>query len=383
MQEALLFVLIFGAVVMGFVLGVFQGQSFAPHWWRRFLPAKTRRRYFTELSQLLSGEPDAGIDTFTRFFRVTPETIDIHFAVGDLLRKRGEVDKATQVHHNIVSAVGLSDDHQQRAKLALATDYLAAGLLDRAEILLKPLAFEADPALRADKTIRVKSLEGLASLYEQEQEWRSAIEAIDALCHLLPLPARAHWLHLQAHIYCELAEAESDLEDRHVLLRQALTAEPFHNRANLQMIKQIKKSNLQVSVLAHLLRVDDSCGALTEYLPVVMLATTVGERMEVLSLVAEEQTRHPTLAKAFLLADEVHKEQGESNALAYLESQLQYSTHLARLLTTVRALGVERPSYKTLKSCLASAYPQMYTCPQCGFQSLHFYWRCPTCKTWH
>src|SRR5713226_4502211 len=90
------------------------------------------RSYFKGLNFLLNEQPDKAIDAFIEVVRVDPETIELHFALGNLFRRRGEIERAIRMHSNLVNRVDLNEEQRLHAVYELGQDYLKAGLLDRA-----------------------------------------------------------------------------------------------------------------------------------------------------------------------------------------------------------------------------------------------------------
>src|SRR5690606_41182118 len=56
--------------------------------------------YFKGLNFLLNEEPDKAIEAFIEVVKVDPQTIELHFALGSLFRRRGEVERGSRMHHN-------------------------------------------------------------------------------------------------------------------------------------------------------------------------------------------------------------------------------------------------------------------------------------------
>src|SRR5215212_4258560 len=122
--------------------------------------------YFKGLNFLLNEQPDKAIEAFIEVVKVDPQTVELHFALGGLFRRRGEVDRAIRMHQNLLERADLAQDQKLNALFELAQDYLKAGLLDRAEELFDKLR---------ESTHAEASLKFLLEIYEQEKEWKKAI----------------------------------------------------------------------------------------------------------------------------------------------------------------------------------------------------------------
>ena len=157
--------------------------------------------YLKGLNFLLNEQTDQALEHFLKMVRVDDKTIETHFALGSLFRRRGEVDRAIRIHQNIIARPDLAADQRDQAMSSLAKDYLKAGLLDRAESMFVRLA--------EGSRFQVEALEQLCRIYEQEKEWQ---KAIDAGQKLEVLSGRSLALQI-AHYYCELAEQSAAAKD--------------------------------------------------------------------------------------------------------------------------------------------------------------------------
>src|SRR6188472_275285 len=96
--------------------------------------------YFAGLDHLVNDRYDRATEVFTRLADKSQEA-DIQFALGSLMRKRGEVDRAIAIHTELVQNREFAI--QEQARFALGLDYLSAGLMDRAEETLRGLMSSA------------------------------------------------------------------------------------------------------------------------------------------------------------------------------------------------------------------------------------------------
>lgn len=181
------------------------------------------RSYFRGLNFLLSEQPDKAIDAFLEAVRVDPETVELHFALGSLFRRRGETDRAIRMHQNLVERADLADEQRLNALAELGQDYLKAGLLDRAEEVFGRLRGSA---------LNETALKHLLEIYQQEKEWSKAAD----IAKELPDHSGHLWQKEIANFYCEMAAGElrrSNRDAARSLLDQALAVHRKCVRANL------------------------------------------------------------------------------------------------------------------------------------------------------
>ena len=176
---------------------------FAAGWWLRGVDFKQRKKaaqgldehYAKGLSLLLSDDPvktDKAIDLFIEAVRLDPETIELHHALGNLFRRRGQFDRAIRIHSFLVNRAELPAAERGTALAELALDYLKAGMYDRAEGAYEQLA--------GFKGREAEALDALMHIYCTEHEWMKAVETAERL------QKSGKDLHVEiSHYYCELA----------------------------------------------------------------------------------------------------------------------------------------------------------------------------------
>jgi len=172
--------------------------------------------YFRGLNFLLNEQPDKAIESFIEVVKVDPQTIDLHFALGNLFRRQGEIDRAIRMHQNLLDRPDLPVDKRQTAVFELAQDFHRAGLLDRAEELFSRL--DGGP-------FEVQALGFLLQIYEQEKDWQKAIATTKRMEALAKRP----YFKEIAHYYCELAQGFHwlGLLDRAEVLFAKIAGSPF------------------------------------------------------------------------------------------------------------------------------------------------------------
>jgi lipopolysaccharide biosynthesis regulator YciM len=180
--------------------------------YRRRRRVRRRERYLEGVRYLLDDKPDRALEVFLGLAANDDETIDTHFALGSLYRRRGEVDRAIRVHQHIVGRAGLDERHRDAALTELARDYFRAGLYDRAEKLFLQLAESGrDPAV---------ALAHLVRIHELQQDWEQAAAMHERL-RAVGVPEQPGAI---AHYWCELAETAIAQKDIDTALRYLRTA---------------------------------------------------------------------------------------------------------------------------------------------------------------
>ncbi len=190
----LLAAIIIVATAIGFAFKVYSDRDRDP-------PPRISADYIRGLNLVLSRKTDEALELFVQMAKVDDETLETHFALGHLFRRRGEVERAIRVHQNLLARPNLNETQRHQAIFSLAEDYLGAGLYDRAEQLFAEL--DDSP------TLAEASLEKLVYIYEREREWQKAIDAHRKLEMLSGTKSNQ-----VAHYYCELAEAARARGDR-------------------------------------------------------------------------------------------------------------------------------------------------------------------------
>src|SRR5271169_165582 len=154
---------------------------FAVGWWARGYEARVRaadqgaapRSLFRGLQLLLSDQPDRAIDAFIEVVKLDPETIELHYALGSLFRRRGEIDRAVRIHNYLLGRADLPQTERSSALAELGQDYLKGGMLDRAE--------NAFTRLLDERVHRFEALRSLLRIFQMEREWAQAIECAATL----------------------------------------------------------------------------------------------------------------------------------------------------------------------------------------------------------
>ncbi len=337
--------------------------------------------YLKGLNFLLNEQTDQALEHFLEMVRVDDKTIETHFALGSLFRRRGEIDRAIRIHQNIIARPDLAAEQRDQALFSLAKDYLHAGLLDRAEKLFVRLS--------QGSRYQVQALESLCRIYEQEKEWQ---KAIDAAQQLETLGGRSLALQI-AHYYCELAEegaANNDYAAARRYVKKAQAGRPRTMRGALTRAHIARETNdYKTAIRLYHRIIDEHNYLIAEALPEIVatyekdgsmsgldkaLRSMLDKNPDMRSLVAytaivNNLTDIPIIdecVKNYLLDEPTLSEFVD----LHLFSQGNGATQSEALSKVRSAL-----------SKLATATPR-YQCQECGFSSQRLLWQCPSCRNW-
>jgi lipopolysaccharide biosynthesis regulator YciM len=346
---------------------------------------RQQRSTFKGLSLLLNEQPDQAIETLVKIAQLDPETIELHFALGNLFRRRGETERAIRVHQHLANRDDLKARDRDHAAYELGRDFLRAGLLDRAEVSLNRVG---------EGKFTAPAKESLLEMYQIERDWTKAIISASELANL---QGKSHDTEI-AQFYCELGQEAlrcKNLPEVEQSVQLALQAVPNHARALIlqgdylmamdrpaQAIEAwsivakahppymhlladrwmlahsaLDKADGGLSTLCELLKTQAS-GELLDIVQKHMMKIRGAQAAE--AMLVEVMQYSPSLSALSKLA-ETRLVLAESNGTPERISDLQATLSLLKLRTTSLA---------------------RYTCGNCGFRARRFYWQCPGCNHW-
>ena len=346
--------------------------------------AELPQDYFKGLNYLISEQPDKAIEVFTRLVEVDSETVETHLALGNLFRRRGEVDRAIRIHQNLIARPSLDRELRAQALLELGMDYMRAGLLDRAESLFEQVVefgAHAEAALRQ-----------LLIIYQQEQDWQKAISV--ALRLESRTGAAAATRVPVAQFYCEQAELARERGEwagaRH-LLRRALAHDPDCARASI-LLGDLEHAhgNTKAALKAYQRVQVQNIDFLPEVLlPIRDCYRELGQSAAMLRYLYDILDQYGGPAPMLMLSDLLCEQQGTEAAIEFTAEQLRRKPSVLGLhrliqLTIGSVDEASRPGVAVLDQALEQLLRDRpgYECRQCGFGAKALYWQCPSCKSW-
>ena len=339
--------------------------------------------YFKGLSFLLNEQPDKALQVFLEVVEVDQETVEMHMALGNLFRRRGEIERATRIHQNLVARTDLEDSLRALALFELAQDYFKAGLFDRAENLFQELQQVVE--------YREQACRFLLQIYDQEKEWQNAIATATSLDEY----SEQDYSRTIAHYYCELAEvaiAQGSNQAAEDYIESAFKFDTRCIRAVIQSgrIAAMRGNHTNAisiwrgleflapaalgEVVAHIANSYDALNdrrSLRKFLEGVLEKNS--DPRIIAALVELTQQEDGTEAGETLLLDLVRRYPSLDNLyqLISVHSRGPRETGQGRDFSLVADLLAE-----------VVETGRNYSCRQCGFQSNSLHWQCPGCKGW-
>ena len=329
------------------------------------------KAYFRGLNFLLNEQQDQAIDAFIEAVQNDPDTSELHFALGNLFRRRGEYERAVRVHEHLLSRGDLSRVDRHRAQHALALDYLKAGLLDRAEEALRKLEGTAHEE---------QALLALLAIYERSRDW---LQASEIARKLEAAGSGGQFTGRQAHYLCEQAASATPEEAEHLLQRAIRTA-PNAPRATIELAALRRRSGDAVaafSLLSGLAKTSPNAVPLLAR-PLTDAAVACGRQTEASALLQGSYEAAPSLDVL--------------EGLTALESDPEvardwYVRHLKRepsLVAAAKWIAGEKLEHEQFHPDVQRALDHAvkpltrYRCAACGFEAKQHFWQCPGCQAW-
>ncbi|WP_329743245.1 lipopolysaccharide assembly protein LapB [Dyella sp. A6] len=338
--------------------------------------------YFRGLNYLLNEEQDKAIEVFLRLAEYNRDTVETHLALGNLFRRRGEVDRAIRLHQYLVSRPGLTEAMKTVALLELGEDYMRAGLLDRAETLFADLV-----AMNAHAP---SALRHLIAIYQHERDWHKAIEHARRLEAMTGEDEST----IIAQFYCELADqsrqhgARAEARD---YLRQAFDCQVDCVRAfMLEGRLYAEEGRHAEAVDAYEQAVNADIAFVPEILPPLLDAYARSGQMERAEhFLSDILARYHGISPVLALTRLYQQRDGEKPAIEFLTSQLRQRPSVRGLMALIDATmdkiqGEARENFLILRDLTRKLLEgqAMYRCSRCGFGAKAHHWQCPSCKSW-
>lgn len=329
---------------------------------------RSPKAYFKGLNHLLNEQQDEAIDAFIEAVQKDPDTSELHFALGNLFRRRGEYDRAVRVHEHLLARGDLPKPDLERAQHALALDFLQAGLLDRAE--------DALGKLEGSKFETQARLARLA-IYERTRDWPQA----ERIAQQLQASGQGDFSTRAAHYLCEQAAGRSPEEQRELILK-AIDLAPQSGRARIALAELAEQSGDANEALNQLLAGIESAPSATPLIAdkVAMLAIQSQRVSEVQSLLQTLYDGTHSLDVLQALAKLKASTSGES---ALREQQLTHLKQEPSLVIAAQLLKTQNIDPDIQRALDKAAQPLLrYRCASCGFEASRHFWQCPGCQSW-
>lgn len=346
------------------------------------------KQYFKGLNYLLADKADKAVDMFISVLDVDTDTVDTHISLGNLFRKRGELDRAIRVHQNIVDRKTLDENYRTQALSELGYDYLRAGMYDRAEKILLTLT--------SNDKYKEKSLSQLISIYQATKEWQKAIDVADKVTGVDSSETKMQL----AHFYCELAQEfidQNNAAESVKKLKKALATDGKCVRANLMLGHlSLKDNDIKQAIFYFEQVLYQDIDLVSEALPELskcfeeMSEKGEGNSDELEQYLKQCVDRGVGTTATIMLANIIAKKSGFMRAEVFVLGQLKKQPtmkgfhKLMEFHLKEAEQGNARESLEFLKQLVEEqirARP-IYRCRHCGFSGKTLDWQCPSCKHW-
>src|SRR3990167_4194985 len=332
------------------------------------------KAYFKGLNFLLNEQQDQAIDAFIEAVQNDPDTSELHFALGNLFRRRGEYERAVRVHEHLMQRGDLTQPDRDRAQHALALDFLKAGLLDRAETALFKLEgtqFEEEARL------------ALLSIYERSSDWANATEIAARLGH----SSHGSFSTRQAHYLCEQASASAAAGDTGKALKTLMDAAvmaPDSARPLIDLASLQNQLGLSQDAFETLLKLEKTT---PQGLPLAAsllanIAQSSAQQPAALALLTASYAQMPSID---LIEAMVKLEKDPVSARRWYVQHLERQASLVAASKWIAGEKLENEHHHALvqRTLDQATKPLLrYRCAACGFDATQHFWHCPGCQAW-
>lgn len=336
--------------------------------------------YFQGLNFLLNGETNRAVDIYVDIARNHVETIELQFTLGTLFRRRGELERAIRMHQKLLGRRELSDSQRQSAQLELAIDFMKAGLFDRAEDLLHALA---------NTEYARQAREELLAIYQQEHEWRQAIDVA------AQLRDENHTYQYEiAQFNCELAASaltRGNFAEAHQYLERALTEHRQCARARLMLGELAMAQGDAETAIESWLEIEkyDVNYLALAARPLLAAYEKLGKADEGDQLLVRMSRQNPELDVVDLVYERLSVRQGTAAAYEFVRERLRDNPSMPGLKKVLEAHllvapDAQKPELEIITRLLNENTREhsMYYCRECGFKTRQYFWHCPACNEW-
>ena len=337
------------------------------------------KAYFKGLNYLLNEQQDEAIDAFIEAVQRDPDTSELHFALGNLFRRRGEYERAVRVHEHLLSRADLSRADRDRAQHALSLDFLKAGLLDRAEDALRKLE-----GTRYEEQAWLT----LLTLHERARDWQQAADTARRLQGAGQVDFSARLAHYLCEQAADALNKKKDPVAAEGLLRQAIECAAAAARPRIQLAGLLTGRNDWALAF-------DQLASLEQHAPqaiplvaseLVRIGQASGQQAQARALLERSYAATPSID----VADALVQAETASGVPAQVarEGYVRHMTQEPSLIAAARWLSQEPFAQEgahpvVQRSVEHAARPlARYRCAACGFEAQGYFWQCPGCQAW-
>jgi lipopolysaccharide biosynthesis regulator YciM len=374
------------AVLLAAIAGVLAGRAWAAALRRSEEGERAAFRssphYIQGLHYLAAGQRELAITELGKVVRDDREAAEVAQVLGNLLREAGQVERAIQVHQDVLGRGGLARGERAHVLTSLGTDFRKAGFLDRA-LRTYEEALAVDPR-------NIHALAGLQKLQEDQRDWKRAYELQTRLSRLRKTDDSRVLGHLQAEMGREaLRVGNRDAAEEAFKTALSLDSRVFPAYLGLADLALEGDPARAAAILERAIQASPD----RAYLAFDRLArawAAAGEPSRFVALCERIVDHDPRDWRARVtlsrhLRAEGRHEEAHGLLLRALEANPQIMLVHLEIWRALRAVGglPGTPALRYVQAAEAAVFSRdPHLCTSCRYRADDMLWRCPHCHEW-
>ena len=335
--------------------------------------------YFKGLNYILFQEYEKASESFSDALRIKPDSLELHFIQGNILRKLGKIDQAINLHNKLLNQKELTDQQIESVKAELIQDFFTAGFYDRCEKLINEIS---------NNHYEEFNMNILLDISIKQRNWSSAVKYSFEIEKKFGKSQRLQ----VSHFYCELA-LEELVKNKKVQsvknLEKALEINKNSTRANIIMGEIEFDQKKYVNAIEFWKKIEFQK---PEHFVLIVKKfldsyDQLNKTNECLSQLSHYRESYQIDQIDKYIFDYVFTKNGAEKAEELARNNLIKKPSievLDQLFSAQASKDNKNQDIKIIQQIVKNTIGNrlFHICNHCGFKARQHHWQCPACNSW-